>query len=336
MLRRHFLGKSAQASVGLGLLGLTACKNDSKKTPEESDGSTNDQAQGGEELFQWSLAQWSINRMIREEGLDPYSFAEKAAGWGFTGLEYVSGLYYPELEKSNFSAEAMEAFVSRSLEESKKYGLQNLLIMIDGQGDLAANSEEERTSAVENHYKWVDAAAALGCHSIRVNLNGVQEETTWKEASIAGLKALCSYAAPKNINVLVENHGGLSSKASLLAEVMKEVAMDNCGTLPDFGNFCVRRRDGDYYESPCVEEYDIYQGIDELMPYAKAVSAKSYDFDEEGKETKIDFFRVMDIVKSAGYKGFVGVEYEGNRLSEEDGIIATKKLLISAAKNLKA
>ena len=333
MLRRKFLGKSAQAGIALSVLGLHSCKSDPKK---EKDTPAEDKKEVEEELFKWSLAQWSINRMIREEGVDPYTFAEKASGWGFTGLEYVSGLYYPELEKSNFSKEAMDAFVSRSLEESQKYGLKNLLIMIDGQGDLAAADAAEREEAVKNHHKWVDAAAALGCHSIRVNLNGVQEEQGWKEASVSGLSALCNYAATKNINILVENHGGLSSNAKLMAEVMTEVGMDNCGTLPDFGNFCVRREDGDYYASPCVEEYDIYQGIEELMPFAKAVSAKSYDFDEEGQETKIDYQRVMNIVKEAGYRGHIGVEYEGDRLGEEEGIIATKKLLISAAKNLKA
>ena len=335
MQRRKFLGQSAQAGIALSLLGLHSCKSDPKKN-QKTDKSSNTKEEMPEDLFQWSLAQWSINRMIREEGLDPYLFAQKASEWGFTGLEYVSGLYYPELEKSNFSSEAMDAFVSRSLEESKKYGLQNLLIMIDGQGDLAAADATAREEAVKNHHKWVDAAAALGCHSIRVNLNGVQEEEEWKKASVAGLKALCAYAATKNINILVENHGGLSSKGSLMAEVMTEVGLDNCGTLPDFGNFCVRREDGDYYASPCVEEYDIYKGIKELMPFAKAVSAKSYDFDAEGNETKIDYQRVIQIVKNAGYRGFIGVEYEGDRLGEEEGIIATKKLLISAAKNLKA
>ena len=185
MLRRKFLGKSAQAGIALSVLGLHSCKSDPKK---EKDTPAEDKKEVEEELFKWSLAQWSINRMIREEGVDPYTFAEKASGWGFTGLEYVSGLYYPELEKSNFSKEAMDAFVSRSLEESQKYGLKNLLIMIDGQGDLAAADAAEREEAVKNHHKWVDAAAALGCHSIRVNLNGVQEEQGWKEASVCRLK----------------------------------------------------------------------------------------------------------------------------------------------------
>jgi hypothetical protein len=79
--------------------------------------------------------------------------------------------------------------------------------------------------------------------------------------------------------------------------------------------------------SSCVEEYDRYQGVEELMPFAKAVSAKSYDFDAAGNETTIDFQRMVRIVKKSGYKGFLGIEYEGSRLSEAEGIKATKKLL---------
>jgi len=192
---------------------------------------------------------------------------------------------------------------------------------------LAAVDEAERKEAVENHYKWVDAAAALGCHSIRVNLNGSQDPEVWVSASVDGLTQLATYAKDKNINIIVENHGGPSSNAAMLASIMEEVNMDNCGTLPDFGNFCIKREAGDYYESKCLEEYDKYQGVEELMPYAKAVSAKSYNFDAEGNETIIDFAKMMKIVKDAGYSGYIGVEYEGSELSEEEGILATKKLL---------
>ena len=199
--------------------------------------------------------------------------------------------------------------------------------MVDGQGDIAVADEAKRKEAVENHYKWVDAAAALGCHSIRVNLNGSMEPEVWIPASVAGLTQLATYAKEKDINIIVENHGGPSSNAKLLAEVMEKVGMDNCGTLPDFGNFCIKREAGDYYSSKCLEEYDRYKGTKELMPYAKGVSAKSYSFDEEGNETRVDYPRIMEIVLDAGYEGFVGVEYEGSELSEEEGILATKKLL---------
>ncbi len=273
-------------------------------------------------MFKISLAQWSIHKMIREEGMDPYRFAEKAKAWGFSGLEYVNQLYGEDL-----SEEAMAHFVKRSKEESEKHGLENLIIMIDHEGDLSAADANERKKAVENHFKWVDAAAELGCHSIRVNLMGSKTQEEWITASVDGLTQLSNYAKEKNINVIVENHGGLSSDAGLLVKVMEQVGLPNCGTLPDFGNFCVKREDGSYFSSPCIEEYDRYKGIEELMPFAKAVSAKSHDFDEAGNETHTDYTKMLDIVKDAGYSGYVGVEYEGNELSEEEGILATKKLI---------
>ncbi len=316
--------------LAIALVGLHSCKENKKEEKEQAE-ETEVMVTESTPSFKLSLAQWSINRMIRQEGLDPYSFAEKASNWGFKGLEYVSQLYYPSLEKEGFSAEAMKEFVDKSNAEAKKHGMTNVLIMVDGQGALAAVDSVERKEAVENHFKWVDAAAAMGCHSIRVNLQGAMEHEAWEVAAVDGLTQLSSYAKDKNINVIVENHGGPSSNASWLATVMEKVGMSNCGTLPDFGNFCVRRENGSYYESACIEEYDKYKGVEELMPFAKAVSAKSYGFDQDGNETKIDYPKMMQIVKKAGYSGFVGVEYEGDELSEEAGILATKNLLLRAA-----
>jgi sugar phosphate isomerase/epimerase len=327
MIRRSLVQKFIFALMAVSILGMGSCKQGAKgdKTEEVPSGELAEVR--SEPQLKLSLAQWSMHKMIFNDGIDPYTFAEKAKAWGFEGLEYVSGLYYKELEAANFSEEAMKNFVDRSKAESEKHGLENVLIMVDGQGDLAAPDAAERKAAVENHFKWVDAAADLGCHSIRVNLNGSMDPEVWVPASVDGLVQLSTYAKDKNINIIVENHGGPSSNAALLAEVMEQVDMDNCGTLPDFGNFCIKRADGSYYESNCLEEYDKYKGMEELMPYAKGVSAKSYDFDGEGNETQMDYQRIMDIVIDAGYNGYVGVEYEGSRLSEEEGILATKKLL---------
>jgi len=310
------------------LMGVWSCKDAPKEQPKDME--TSEVSMKAEEpFFKLSLAQWSMHKMVFQDGVDPYTFAEKAKNWGFTGLEYVSGLYYKELEAANFSEEAMAAFVEKCNAESKKHGMQNVLIMIDGQGDLATKDAKKRKEAVENHYKWVDAAAAMGCHAIRVNLSGSKVPEEWVASSVDGLTQLATYAKDKNIEILVENHGGLSSNAVMLAEVMTKVNMDNCGTLPDFGNFCIERtKDG------CAEEYDIYKGISELMPHALAVSAKSYDFDADGNETKLDYPRILKIVKDAGYTGFIGVEYEGSALSEEEGIIATRDLLIKVGKEL--
>jgi sugar phosphate isomerase/epimerase len=333
MKRRNLVQKIAFVALSLALLGLYACKRTTKNAEMEQSDSTLQIAT--EPFFKLSLAQWSINKMIRNEGVDPYTFAEKAKAWGFEGLEYVSQLYRKELEAVNYSDEAMKNFIEKNNAEAEKYGLKNLIIMVDGQGPLAAVDDNERDTAVKNHYKWVDAAAAMGCHSIRVNLQGSMEPEEWIEKSVDGLTKLATYAADKNINIIVENHGGPSSNGAWLAEVMKQVGMSNCGTLPDFGNFCVKRKNGSYYESKCLDEYDKYKGVEELMPYAKAVSAKSYAFDETGAETKIDYGKMLKIVKDAEYTGYIGVEYEGEELSEEAGILATKKLLVEAAKKLK-
>ena len=194
--------------------------------------------------FKLSLAQWSIHRMIIQDGVDPYSFAQKASEWGFEGLEYVSQLYDADLKPANFSEEAMATFVSKSLAESEKYGLQNVLIMIDGQGNLATTDAVERQKAVENHYKWVDAAAALGCHSVRVNLSGSSDPAIWIPSAIDGLSALATYAATKNMNVIVENHGGLSSNAGLLVQVMEGGEYEECWNLARFWKFLYRFRVG--------------------------------------------------------------------------------------------
>lgn len=329
MKRRNFIRNSSQAGIAVSLLGMYACK-ENKKTEAENTEAASTVEEVAEPFFKLSLAQWSIHKMIREDGIDPYTFAEKAKNWGFSGLEYVSQLYNPELSDADYSDEAMAAFVEKSNAEAKKHGMENVLIMIDGQGNLAVNDEAERDETVEKHKKWVDAAASMGCHAIRVNLNGSMVPEEWKASAIDGLTKLSTYAKTKNINVLVENHGGLSSNGALHAEVMKAVDLDNCGTLPDFGNFCITRNE----DRSCKEEYDKYKGVAELMPYAKAVSAKSNDFDEEGNAIGIDYVKMMQMVKDAGYTGFIGVEYEGSILNEEAGIKATKDLMLKVAKEL--
>ena len=270
-----------------------------------------------------SLAQWSLHRTIKiKKELSPNDFSIKAREMGFDAVEYVSSLYWNEL-KSRSIAKITKELVSKSNDND----IKNLLIMVDGEGDLAAKNNYKREKAIENHVKWIEMAHELGCHSIRVNLNGEKEKKNWIEYSSKSLTKLCSFARKDKINIIVENHGGLSSNAKLLAKVMKEVNLDNCGTLPDFGNFCIEKEDPNNYFSNCINEYDKYLGMEELMPYAKAISAKSFDFNNNGEESTIDFKKIIDIVSSFKYKGYYGIEYEGLNLSEEKGILKTKKLL---------
>ena len=302
MKRRNFLSTAATAGFATALFPNCNFMSNPK-----------------EKELKISLAQWSLHKSIFGGQLAPMDFSQKTKSLGINGVEYVSSFYSHHsdlLEK--FS---MNELANELLKRSNDYGIENVLIMIDAQGELSNSDSEKRLEAIENHKKWIDFAKQLGCGTLRLNLYGESDLEKWTENSVKSLSTLSNH--DKSINITVENHGGFSSNGKYLSNVMKQVNLDNCGTLPDFGNFCITG-------SPvgvCSEWYDKYLGVEELMEHAHAVSAKSYDFDEQGNETTIDYKRMMDIVKNAGYKGYVGIEYEGNRMSEDEGILATKNLL---------
>ncbi len=299
MKRRDFLRKAGQAAAGISIGSvMLQSKSIFALTGEEAP------------LFKISLAEWSLHRTIFGGELDHLDFALVAKkDYGIEAVEYVNQFFKNKAKDLDYLKEMKK----RADDE----GIKSLLIMCDGEGKLGDPNEGKRLKAVENHYKWIDAAKFLECHSIRVNAasEGVYEEQMKLAAD--GLRRLCEYGAEQGLNVIVENHGGLSSNGKWLSGVMKMVDHPSCGTLPDFGNFKINDD----------EMYDYYQGVEELMPFAKAVSAKSNDFDENGNETRVDYLKMMKIVLDAGYRGYVGVEYEGRRISEPDGIRATKALL---------
>ena len=270
-----------------------------------------------------SLAQWSLHKMIKiDKTLNPMDFAQKSKELGYDAIEYVSTLYRPILEKLS-----IKEMTKKLINKSKEHDVKNLLIMVDDEGNLSSSNLSEIKEAIDKHKRWIEMASKLECHSVRVNLEGEDQLNKWKDNSIKGLSLLSEFASNYNINIIVENHGGNSSIGKELAEVIKNVNLDNCGTLPDFGNFCIKRKNGSLYDGPCDIEYDKYEGMRNLMPYAKAVSAKSYDFDPFGNETTIDFKKMMDIVDEFNYNGYLGIEYEGNNHSEINGIELTKKLI---------
>lgn len=308
------------------LFFLVACKSEPKKTEEKN-------AEKGVFPYQFSLAQWSLHKDIHAKKRDPMNFAQDAKELGFTALEYVSQLYTSDKVDYPMKKEGLEAILKELKIRGDSLNMTNLLIMVDHEGDLALSNEQQTKEAIENHKKWIDAAAYLGCYAVRVNLYGDIDPETWVPNSVRSLKVLAEYGAAKNIAILVENHGGLSSNAALLAQVIREVNMKNCGTLPDFGNFCVKRENNARWEGECVEEYDIYKGIEELLPYAKGVSAKAYHFDDTGNETKIDYYKMIQLVKASGFQGYIGIEYE--RENPIAGIKATKALLENAITSTK-
>ncbi|HEY3244937.1 MAG TPA: sugar phosphate isomerase/epimerase family protein [Phycisphaerae bacterium] len=258
-----------------------------------------------EPLFKISLAEWSLHRALFGSQLDHLDFAKTAREeYGIDAVEYVNQFF--KLQGHN------PKYIDQMKRRAADAGVRSVLIMCDGEGDIGDPDEAKRKRAVENHYQWVDAAKTLGCHSIRVNAASGGSYDEQIKLAADGLRRLVEYAAPLDLNVIVENHGGNSSNGQWLASVMKTVNHPRCGTLPDFGNF---------------KEYDRYKGVEEMMPFAKGVSAKSHDFDDAGNETHTDYRRMLKIVLAAGYHGHLGIEYEGDKLSEPDGIRATKRLL---------
>lgn len=275
--------------------------------------------------FKISLAEWSLHRTLRSGKISNLDFPKVAKeDFGIEGIEYVNQFFKDKAEDGKYLSDLKK--------RCEDHGVTSVLIMVDGEGALGDADKKKRIQAVKNHHQWVAAAKFLGCHSIRVNAQSSGAYQDQVELAADGLRSLSEYAQEAEINVIVENHGGLSSNGQWLAQVIKKVNMDNCGTLPDFGNFKIKggkKPEDDIW-------YDRYLGMAALMPFAKAVSAKSHDFDADGNETKTDFMKVMRIVLDAGYNGWVGIEYEGGKLNEYEGIRATKKLLEKCQKSMKA
>ncbi len=271
--------------------------------------------------FELSLAQWSLHKAFFSKELSPLDFPVVARkSYDIGAVEYVNQFFYEKAKDKTFLSE-----LKKRCEDN---GVVSSLIMVDKEPELASPDAKERAAGVEGHKKWIDAARFLGCTAIRVNLHGNGTVDEWIKGSVESLKKLSEIGKPQGIKILVENHGGYSSSGKNMAEVMRLANDSNIGTMPDFGNFCVRREvPGDLWKSACVEQYDIYQGVAEMMPYAGAFSAKSFDFDEQGNETKIDFLKMFTLMRASAYRGYVGVEYEGEKLSEDSGIRATIKLI---------
>lgn len=322
--RRHFIQNGSLAMMGAAFspLLLQSCAQ-KKGLVEESIINTNNTMMKDDMFFKISLAQWSFHKTIFAKELDHLGFAAKTKSLGIDGVEYVNQFFKDKAEDT--------AYLNQMNTVAGDHGVTQLLIMVDGEGGLGSIDKVERKLAIENHYKWVDAAKYLGCHSIRVNAYGEGSAEDVASAAVEGLSGVAEYGAQQNINVIVENHGGYSSDGSWLSGVMKQVDLPNCGTLPDFGNFCTKRKKGSW---DCEEEYDRYKGVEEMMPFAKAVSAKTHDFDDLGNEKDTDYMKMMRIVKDHGYTGYVGIEYEGRTLSEEEGIITTRDLLNRVGKAL--
>ncbi|WP_426671767.1 sugar phosphate isomerase/epimerase family protein [Mucilaginibacter sp. McL0603] len=322
--RRDFIKKAALGAAGLGLAATL---------PEYLYAGTNKDI-----FFKLAISQFSFASQFWTKQLDPLDFAAKSKELGISGLDYCSMFFADKAKDQQFLGELKKRAADN--------GSYNLRIMIDGEGVLGDLNDTTRLKAVENHYKWMDAAATLGCPMIRVNVEGEGAPADVAKAAVDSLGKLIEYGHKQNIDVIVENHVGISCNAGWLAGVMKQVNSKHCGTLADFGNFCINRTKPEtndiagYMKTKCLDEYDRYKGIEELMPYAKGVHAKTHVFDINGDDTETDFYRMFKIIKNSGFNGWVSIEYEGGLLKmytkdskyldDYAGVTATKKLVEKA------
>jgi len=307
--RRIFLKQSALAAGSLTALSALGSPSSS-----ESD-------------IKISLAEWSFNRALYAGKIDHLDFPLIASrDFGIKAVEYVNGFFGGK--KMDFREAGKNAqYLNELLKRSKDAGVFNHLLMVDDEGPLSSTATKERLEGVENHRKWIEAAKILGCLSVRVNLHGEGAADDRKKAAVDSLGRLGEFAKPLGLNVVVENHGSVTSNAEWVVDVMKQVNMPNIGTLPDFGNWCLTHPWGTIQDG-CKETYDIYRGIKLLLPWAKGVSAKTYDFDAAGEQSLLDYSKLISIVKESGFRGYMGLEYEGTQQKDEyEGVRKTQKLV---------
>ena len=309
MRRREFIAATAAIATGTivprNLLAQEEAKEDSMEDAK------------GKEWFKISLAEWSLHKTLFSKKMTNLDFPRVAKEeFGINAIEYVNQFFKKEVGD--------QKYIDELKKRCEDLGVKSVLIMVDGEGKLGDPDNKERMKSVDQHRRWLEAAKFLGCHSIRVNAASAGSYEEQVSLAADGLAKLSENAKEFGLNVIVENHGGLSSNGAWLSEVIKKVGMDHCGTLPDFGNFRVKKD----------EWYDRYKGVTELMPFAKAVSAKSHEFNDDGDEVRTDYLKMLKIVKDAGYRGYVGIEYEGGQKNEFDGIKATKELLMKCRSKL--
>jgi sugar phosphate isomerase/epimerase len=307
--RRDFLKLSAGASAALGVASL---------------GITRSVRASVDPLYRISLAEWSINRPLFAGTMQHLDFATIAKELGIDAIEYVNQFFKDKAKDT--------AYLTEMNTRAKGEGVTQVLIMVDGEGNLGDPDAAKRQVAVENHHKWIEAAKFLGCHTVRVN--GYSSGTADEQMKLVadGMRKLVEFADPHGINVVIENHGGFSSNAKWLVETIKRVNHPRAGTLPDFGNFRIA---GPTRTSPDikVESYDSYVGVAEMMPLAKGVSVKPRVWDFHGNSRDIDLLKMMTIVVDAGYHGHAGIEY-GPEGSELEGIKQLRQQLESVRDQL--
>lgn len=259
----------------------------------------------GGEPFAVSLSQRSLRGEFAASRLDPLDFPKVARSLGIAAVEYEGQFYRKKVANRKYLAELSRRAAGE--------GVTSVLLLVDEDGALGSREEKARRRVVDRHEKWLEAAALLGCKAVRVvaRTEGTEDDAVaWLSD---GLRRLCVLAQPLGIDVLVENQDGFSANGSWLVELLNAVSHPRCGSRASFGSATLGN--------------ERLRQLRELMPSARSVCAKSYDFDDRGEELSINYAQMLKIVMDAGYRGHVAIEYEGTRLSEQAGLARAKQLL---------
>lgn len=303
---------SLRRFLPLLLLPILACTDNSTDQQETTT------AESMQKAPKYSLAQWSFNRDLFAGDMTTVDFIQAAGEMNFEGVEYVSQFFQDKVEDMAF-LDSLNAAAAAA-------GVRNLMIMVDNAGQLGSSDSSKQEAAILEHQKWVRAAKHLGCPAMRVNAHGDGTDSEILEQCVAGIGRLADYANEQGVTILVENHGGISNNGAWLVELLEKLSDRQVKALADFDNWCTARANGQIWGAECTERYDRYQGMTEIMPYAHSLSVKTFEFDEEGNETVMDYPRLFEIIQASGYEGYLGVEYEGHDLPSREGIAKTKAL----------
>jgi sugar phosphate isomerase/epimerase len=266
------------------------------------------------------LAQWTFNKDLFAGKMTTIDFVNKAAEMGFDGVEFVSQFIKDKVNDDAYLAELKLA--------SETAGIKNTMISVDvSEAKLGSSDPDERDIATAKHKEWIVAASKLNCPTIRVNAHGDGTADEMMSAMFNSVKELANFGKSYNVGVTIENHGQYSSDGKWLSQLIGKLVPYGVGSVADFDNWCIEREGGKLWGTPCIKEYDRYLGMKELLPTARSVSVKAFDFDEQGNAIKTDFKRMFQLIKEAQYDEYLAIEFEGHDMDPIEGIRKTLELV---------
>lgn len=284
MNRRHFLAVGAAGGATLALPRPAAA-----------------QAPALRPRYRLGLAAYSLRKFLdlKNPTMTLEQFIEKSAEWGFDGVELTE--YF-------FKKPITPEYLMRLKNKAVRLGLDITGTPVGNTFTLPPG--EARDKQVASVKQWIDVSAELGSPAIRIFAGGTpkgSDETQARKWAVECIEACLEHAAKRGVFLALENHGGVVATADGMLEFAKAIKHDWFGFNLDGGNF--------HGEDPYAE-------LERCAPYAVTCQVKA-ELSRKGKKEAADYARIIEILRKAGYRGYVTLEYE----SAEDPMIAVPKHL---------